>query len=239
MSNSRLARALVITLWAGFFGYLWASNDMVRYLGPRTYWVVPFGCITLGAAAAAHFVALHSERRSPAGTRAATGLSRSDLIGIAALMLPIVAAAAVPQAELGALAVSRKATGAGATAGLLAPPAPEAGRDPNFIDVHFANESEEYATTLGIGDGTELALIGFVSESRTGTGEFTLTRFYVSCCAADAIPYSVTVVGEGGVDFADNTWLRVDGMLANDGSEYRLMADSIEEVAEPDSPYLY
>jgi len=238
VSNSRLARALVLTAWAGFFGYLWASNDMVRYLGPRTYWVVPFGFITLGAAAAAHFVALGSERRSWTGTRAATGLSRSDLIGIAALMLPIVAAAAVPQAELGALAVSRKATGAGATAGLVAPPAPEAGRAPNFIDVHFANESEEYATTLGIGDGTELGLVGFVSDSTTA-GEFTLTRFYVSCCAADAIPYSVTVVDDQGADFPDNTWLRVNGVLANDGTEYRLVADGIEEVAEPDSPYLY
>jgi uncharacterized membrane protein YcgQ (UPF0703/DUF1980 family) len=49
----------------------------------------------------------------------------------------------------------------------------------------------------------------------------------------------VTVVDDQGADFPDNTWLRVNGVLANDGTEYRLVADGIEEVAEPDSPYLY
>ncbi|MGH2752520.1 MAG: TIGR03943 family putative permease subunit [Actinomycetota bacterium] len=231
MSNSRLARAIVLTLWAGFFGYLWVSGEMVRFLGPRTYWVVPFGCATLGAAAVAHFVAL----RMAEGT--ARKMSRSDLIGIVTLLIPILAVIAVPQAELGALAASRKATGAGATSGLLAPPAPEAGRPPNFIDVHFANSSDEYAATLGIGEGTELNLTGFVSGA--GAGELTLTRFYVSCCAADAIPYSVTVVGEATTGYPDNTWLRVSGVLQDDGTELKLAPDSIEEVKRPDSPYLY
>lgn len=123
----------MLTLWSGFFAYLWISNEMVRFLGPRTYWVVPFGCITLGAAALAHVVTLRSDRR--AGAKSEGAMSSSDLIGIAALLVPIVAVIAVPQAELGALAVSRKVTGAGATSALVAPPAPDAGRPPNFIDV--------------------------------------------------------------------------------------------------------
>jgi putative membrane protein len=229
--SSRLARALALTLWSAFFGYLWASDEMVRYLGPRTYWVVPFGCLTLGAAAVAHFATL---LRSKDSSRP----SRSDLIGIAVLMVPIVAVVAVPGAELGALAASRKATGTGATAGLIAPPAFEAGRAPNFIDVHFANSSEEYAASLGIGEGTELNLLGFVSEPSNDAGTFTLTRFYVSCCAADAIPYSVTVMGDG-TEYADDVWLRVRGSLEYDGKGYRLEAESVEEVEEPDSQYLY
>jgi len=230
--GSRLARALVLTLWAAFFGYLWASDEMVRYLGPRTYWVVPFGCLTLGAAAAAHFVTLHR-------TKDAGPPSRSDLIGIAVLMIPIVAVLAVPRAELGALAVSRKATGAGATAGLVAPPAPNEGRPPSFIDVHFANESDEYAATLGIGEGTGLSLVGFVSETGDPSGEFVLTRFYVSCCAADAIPYSVTVLPADQIEYPTNTWLKVAGSLESDGEEYRLSADSVQTVSQPENPYLY
>ena len=233
MSNTRLARTIVLTLWSGFFAYLWISNEMVRFLGPRTYWVVPFGCITLGAAALAHFVALHRDRK--AGVQTEDGMSRSDLIGVAALLVPIVAVIAVPQAELGALAVSRKVTGAGATSALVAPPAPDAGRPPNFIDVHYANESDEYATTLGIGEGTDLELTGFVSATN-GPSEFTLTRFYVSCCAADAVPYSVRVLGAA--RHPDNTWLRVDGVLESDGDQFKLVAGAVEEVDEPDSPYL-
>ncbi|MDQ4058950.1 MAG: TIGR03943 family protein [Actinomycetota bacterium] len=231
MSKSRLVRALVLALWATFFGYLWASGEMVRYLGPRTYWVVPFGCLTLGAAAVAHLVTLsRGEDASPP--------SRGDLVGIAALMIPIVAVIAVPRAELGALAVSRKATGAGATAGLVAPPANE-GRPPSFIDVHFANESDEYAATLGIREGTRLSLVGFVSEAGERSGEFVLTRFYVSCCAADAIPYSVTVLSSDRVEYPTNTWLTVTGSLESDGDEYRLSADSIETTSQPENPYLY
>ncbi|MGH2699344.1 MAG: TIGR03943 family putative permease subunit [Actinomycetota bacterium] len=162
-------------------------------------------------------------------------MSRSDLFGITALLIPIAAVIAVPQAQLGALAVARKSPG-GATSALVAPPAPEAGRAPSFIDVHYANESEEYATTLGIGDGTELELTGFVSESRSE--EFVLTRFYVSCCAADALPYSVTVVAPDGSEYADNTWLRVAGVLEGEG-EFKLRAESVREVQEPGNPYLY
>ncbi|MGH2700230.1 MAG: TIGR03943 family putative permease subunit [Actinomycetota bacterium] len=232
MSTSRLARALVLALWALFFGYLWASGEMVRYLGPRTYWVVPFGCLTLGAAAAAHLVTLRrSEDARPP--------SRGDLVGIAVLMIPIIAVLAVPRAELGALAVSRKATGAGATAGLVAPPAPNEGQPPSFIDVHFANESDEYGATLGIEEGTRLSLVGFVSETGDPSGEFVLTRFYVSCCAADAIPYSVTVLPSERADYSTNTWLRVAGSLERDGDGYRLAADSIETVPQPENPYLY
>jgi len=234
MSNTKLARAIVLTLWSAFFAYLWISDEMVRFLGPRTYWVVPFGCLTLGAAALAHVIALRRERM--AGDKTEDGMSRSDVVGIAALLVPIVAVIAVPQAELGAQAVSRKATGAGATSALIAPPEPDAGRPPNFIDVHYANESAEYATALGIGEGTPLNLTGFVSATN-GPSEFTLTRFYVSCCAADAIPYSVRVVGEG-AGYPDNTWLQVNGVLQSEGQVLKLVAGAIEEVEPPDNPYL-
>jgi uncharacterized repeat protein (TIGR03943 family) len=235
MSNSMLARAIVLTLWSAFFAYLWISDEMVRFLGPRTYWVVPFGFLTLGAAALVHLIALRRERGTADGSEG--GMSRSDLAGIAALMVPIVAVIAVPQAELGAQAVSRKATGAGATA-LIAPLQRDEGRPPNFIDVHYANDSAESARALGIGEGTELDLLGFVSEPSNDAGEFTLTRFYVSCCAADAIPYSVKVTGDG-TDYAGDVWLRVRGSLEYDGEEYRLAAESVEEVEEPDNQYLY
>ena len=235
MSNSTLARTVVLSLWSAFFAYLWISDEMVRFLGPRTYWVVPFGCLTLGSAALAHVVTLHRERRSDDRTK--EGMSRSDLVGIAALLLPIFAVIALPEAELGAQAVSRKATTAGATSALLTPPESDAGRPPNFIDVHYANESTAYAASLGIEDGTTLDLTGFVSATN-GPNEFALTRFYVSCCAADAIPYSVNVLAEG-AEYPDNTWLRVNGVLRSEGEEFKLVAGTVEEVEQPDNPYLF
>lgn len=46
-----------------------------------------------------------------------------------------------------------------------------------------------------------------------------LTRFATFCCAADAVPYSVTVDSEG-TDFPDDTWLTVTGTLMNESGEF-------------------
>ncbi len=51
------------------------------------------------------------------------------------------------------------------------------------------------------------------------------------------MPYSVKVLG-GETEYPDNTWLRVDGVLESDGDLFKLVAEAIEEVGEPDSPYL-
>ena len=84
----------MLTLWSAFFAYLWMSDEMVRFLGPRTYWVVPFGCLTLGRGGTCAL------RNALAGTedgeRITGGMSRSDLVGIAVLLVPIVAVIARP-----------------------------------------------------------------------------------------------------------------------------------------------
>lgn len=230
--DARLIRALVLAAWSAFFVYLRVSGEMTRYLGPRTYWVVTFGAVTLGLAAAVHLMTLRSARKSTP--------TRSDLVGFATLLIPLLAITAVPRPDLGALAASRKATGGVGAAGFVAPPAPEAGREPSFIDVHFANESDEYAATLGIADGTPMHLVGFVSEEAGSDGAIQLSRFYVSCCAADAIPYSVTVQpGDSQAVTSTNTWLEVSGSLTRTETGWVLVADDVKRTAEPENPYLY
>jgi putative membrane protein len=228
--DARLVRAVVLAVWSAFFMYLQFSGEMVRYLGPRTYWVVPFGAITLGLAAAVHFATLRSAPR--------TNPARSDMVGFVTLLVPVLAVAAVPRPDLGALAASRKSIG-GATPGFVAPPTPQAGRALSFIDIHYANESDEFAATLGLSDGTPIDLVGFVSEEDGAGGTFEMSRFYVSCCAADAIPYSVTVdPAEVGGDFSTNTWLEVSGSLTRTETEWIVAADGVERTAEPKNPYL-
>jgi uncharacterized repeat protein (TIGR03943 family) len=62
-------------------------------------------------------------------------------------------------------------------------------------------------------DGREVTLTGFVV--RHGE-EVRLTRLVISCCAADARPMTVRLVGGGpgsGVDHPPDTWLRVRGRI--------------------------
>ncbi|HJR44510.1 MAG TPA: TIGR03943 family protein [Actinomycetota bacterium] len=224
----RALRGLVLAVWAAFFGWLWLSGEMTRYLGPRTYWVVVFGSITLGLASAGHVWGLRERSLAP---------TRSDLGGALLLLLPLVAVIVVPDARLGAQAASRKASSGGFAAAALIP-VPEAGGEISFREIDYASESKEYAVSAGVDDGLSVELTGFVTHPSGGPETFSLTRFYVSCCAADAIPFSVPVAAEGG-DLPDDTWATVAGTLRRSASGFVLDASRIEPSPPPDDPYLY
>lgn len=230
MRSRRLIRGLVLALWAAFFWWLAIGGEMIRYLGPRTYWVAWFGAIVLTGAALAHLATVTKGAPMPPSTR--------EIWGVAVLLIPILAVVAVPEPDLGALAAARKTTGvSGLTSSL---PRPEA--KPGKIDlaeIFFASQSSEYANAVGITTGTKVELLGFVTHPKKGPeGTFSLTRFYIACCAADAVPYSVPVRTSEG--FADDTWLRVTGTLAEDPEAgYLVTPDAIEEVGKPKNPYLY
>ena len=228
----RLARGLVLASWAAFFAWLHLSGEKTRYLGPRTYWVVVFGTIVLGAAAAAHLV---TARRGPKRT-----LEPRDALGIGALLVPLLAVAAVPSAQLGALAASRKTAGAGAgSVGAIAPPAPAAGDAISFAEVHYASESPEYAAEAGIAEGMAIELTGFVTHpGGLPAGTLGLTRFQVSCCAADAVPFTVPVATDPG-GRADDVWLRATGHLKLEDGVYVLDPEELTVVDAPSDPYLY
>jgi uncharacterized repeat protein (TIGR03943 family) len=232
IDRRRLARGLTLACWAGFFAWLHLSGEKTRYLGPRTYWVVVFGAVVLGAAALAHLLTLRAA--SP------RKFERSDVTGIATLLVPLLAVAAVPAAQLGALAASRKTAGAGAAAvGAIAPPAPEAGEPLSFVDLHYASESEAYAAEAGIAEGMEVELTGFVTHpDGLPGGTLGLTRFQVSCCAADAVPYTVPLALDP-ASHEDDEWLRVAGHLLVTDGVYVLDPAEVTGVDAPADPYLY
>ena len=230
----RVLRAAVLAAWAIFFAYLRISGDMTRYLGPRTYWVITFGALALGGAALAHVVTLRTraEPRRP---------TRADLATVATLLIPIVGVLMIPSAELGALAASRKLSSAGGgEVGAFAPAAPDPGGDISFAEIQYANESEEYAARAGIVEGTPVRLTGFVTQAAGAPGGgFDLTRFYVSCCAADALPFSVRIGPSASFAPQENDWLEVQGRVARDEAGFYVQAQDIADVPEPAVPYLY
>ncbi len=229
--SARLARALVLVAWAEFFATLWVTGEITSYLGPRTAWVVPFGAITLGITALAYALAAASSRR-PAVT-----LSRAEAAGLLALVVPIVGVALVPDAELGALAASRKATDRA-----VSPQRPTGG-EVSFAEIDYARFSPLFADEVGIEPGRRVQLVGFVShEDDQPPGMFDLGRFYISCCVADALPTTVTIDARRaapGTYFATDTWLKVSGPLAKRAGEFVVRADSIVPAEVPQNPYLY
>ena len=47
--------------WGALFAWLWLSGESVRYLGPRTQWVVPVGALGLTLAAAGYLRATRAD----------------------------------------------------------------------------------------------------------------------------------------------------------------------------------
>jgi putative membrane protein len=227
------ARSAVLAAWSAFLAWLLVSGEIARYLGPRTRWVAVVGAFGLGAAAVAAVRSERSWSRRP---------SAREILGLGVLLLPIVAVGLVPRPGLGALAASRKAPSQGALAlGPVAAPSSPDDSEISFLDLYFANRSATYAAESGIFDGAPVRLLGFVTRTgETREGTFELTRFYVSCCAADAIPYSATVVPLGRVPQPRNdSWLEVSGRVRVVGDDFVVVPARVTPRREPRDPYLY
>ena len=93
-----------------------------------------------------------------------------------------------------------------------------------------------------------LRLVGFVRSDPTGAGEFLLTRFMVSCCAADAVAVSVRVTGADAPLPPDETWVEVEGTWVpnaldpawegvDDTDWAAIDATSVRPIPEPREPY--
>jgi uncharacterized repeat protein (TIGR03943 family) len=219
--DARRARLATLAAWASFFTYLWLAGASVRYLGARTQWVVPFGAVTLWAAVA---LVLRTPRsRAPLGPREGTGLLL--------LALPLAATLLVPHAELGAYAASHKST----TFFPAVKPAPPASpRDVNLLDIRIAEDDDTFALVSHIHPGTRVGLLGLVTQ--TEPREFSLTRFYITCCIADAQPLTLHVHWPHAVK--RDRWVWVVGTLERDGKRYALAADRVTPRHAPTDPYL-
>jgi putative membrane protein len=228
--DARTLRTLALAVWALLFLWLWANGESVRYLGPRTQWVVPVGAIGLGLAAIGH---VHATRRE-----GGSALSAIEWLGIAGLLLPIVAAATLGGAQLGSLAASNKLNARGVDPTALARLASRDAREIGFLQLDAAGRDAGPSNELGIHPGTPVHLVGFVSTPPGRPGaRFELSRFYITCCIADAVPVGVFVAAPD-KRFTQDEWLDVTGTLTHSKQEWIVRAARVERVDAPSDPYL-
>ena len=214
-------RIAVTIVWAAFFYTLWLSGDAGRYLGARTQWLVPFGAVTLTVASA---LAWRSSRgRSP--------LRAAEAAGLFALLLPLALVLLAPHAQLGAYAASRKSS---SFFPAVKPRPPATPRDVTLLDIRVAERDDLFALASHIHAGTHVSLLGLVTA--TGRDGFTLTRFYITCCIADAQPISLDVLASRRV--RGNEWVQVTGTLRKGRANYVLAADRVAPRSAPRDPYL-
>jgi uncharacterized repeat protein (TIGR03943 family) len=222
---SRIARGLALGAWGAFFVYLLVSGRSTTYIGPKTAWVVTVGALLLPLIALAHLAGARGHKRAP---------SNRELGGLTLLVAPIILAIMVPAPSLGALAVANKrGRNAPAPQG-----APVDGRI-RLYEIAWAGESAKYASNNAIKAGQTVDFTGFVSKRAANGGPMEVSRFFVTCCAADAVAYSVKVkLPDGATALAADTWVRVQGTLAGrPGSSLTVAARTVDEIEQPANPY--
>jgi putative membrane protein len=231
-ADLRSGRLVALIVWAALFGWLWLTGESVRYLGPRTQWVVPVGALGLGLAAAGYWRATSDEPSRQLGMREALGLT--------GLLLPVLAAAVLAHAQLGALAASNKLSSRGIDATALARLASRDASHIGFLQLNAAGRDADLSQELGLSDGSTVELSGFVSAVGNAGRPFELSRFYITCCVADAVPIGVHV-SPGSArpgELHRDDWIDVRGVLARGHREWIIRALRIERMKPPSDPYL-
>jgi uncharacterized repeat protein (TIGR03943 family) len=224
-----VAQVGVMAAWAGLLWFLEISGRTAFYLSSRTSWVVPMGAIILTVATMGRLVSARSHR--PAS------LSGREALALGAIVIPVVAVLVLPQASLSSFAASRRSSFVGA--GFVASAEDIAAGELSLPDVAGALRTTEGRKALVARAGDEVSFVGFVTrDDGTFADEFTLTRFMISCCVADALSVEVRVVGAPPGQFEEDEWVRVTGELYPLGEEVAVDASDVEKVPRPKRPYL-
>jgi uncharacterized repeat protein (TIGR03943 family) len=129
------------------------------------------------------------------------------------LALPLAVLLLVEPTSLGAYAANRQAvktTRLSQAEGVVFDPLPA--QQDGRLELSLTDFSERglYDSKESL-KGQPVRLVGFVNHDKTAPGGFFLTRFKISCCAADAYPVQVVLLGDAG-QWPDDTWLTVDGV---------------------------
>jgi uncharacterized repeat protein (TIGR03943 family) len=215
---------VLLVLLGGALLRIAADDTYLRYVRPSHRWLL------LAAGAVIVVLAIVGLLRDRAGPPAHEHGHTPWL-----LLAPVLVIALVAPPALGADAVSRAGAGnAVVRASDVFGPLPDELSVAEFVQRAIWD-------TGGSLDGRAVTLTGFVVPRGTATE---LARLTIACCAADARPNRVRLVGDVG-DHAADTWLQVRGVLqagsatAANGHVPALTVTSARMIPPPPDPYEY
>lgn len=219
----------MLAAWAGLFWFLILADRVDLYLSTRTSWVVPMAAVVLSVAAVGRLVVARSPRPE--------WLDLREGIVMSLLVAPVVILLAVPPATLGTFSAPKKATYSGSSAGFYW--TFDETSEVSLLMVAAAQTSDEGSQVLAKRAGSEVDFVGFVARNAdTPSDELLLTRYVITCCAADATVVQVRVVNVTPGLFDREDWVEVKGTIYPIGRQVIVVASSIEEAPRPERPYL-
>jgi uncharacterized repeat protein (TIGR03943 family) len=232
---SREARALILTAMALLLLRLSLTGQHVLFVKPSMgpFLLVAGGVVAVLAACAMFEPESEHDHDDHHGAHRLAWL----------LMVPFVVVFVIGPAPLGSFMVTRQPhrvtaePGSGAQYRLPAPVDGAVELTVNEINQHGLYDVDQHMT------GARLRVDGFVVPDTDGPkGTFLLTRFVLSCCAADAYPVSLRISGIRHLPQKD-TWVRIEGTWKahpmQDVREFEsIEADQLVLIPAPADPYL-
>ena len=219
----------MLAAWAFLFWFLILADRVDLYLSTRTSWVVPMAAVVLSVAAVGRLVVARTARTERLDLREGVVMSL--------LVAPVVVLLALPPATLGTFSAPKKATYSGSSAGFYW--TFDENSEVTLLMVAAAQTSDEGSQVLAKRAGSEVDFVGFVARNAdTPADELLLTRYVITCCAADATVAQVRVVNVTPGLFDQEDWVEVKGIIYPIGRQVIVVASSIEEAPRPDRPYL-
>jgi putative membrane protein len=93
-------------------------------------------------------------------------------------------------------------------------------------------------------DGQPADITGFIyHDPRLSKTQFMVDRFAITCCVADALAVGMVVEWPKAAEMTDNGWVRVRGTIKATLLEGQyiplLQAETVDEMPEPEQPYLF
>ena len=165
--------------------------------------------------------------------------------GLLLVVLPVILGLFIPPKPLGAAAMSNREISVGSVNSTTAPqttqiisrPAGDKNVLDWLIDFRLSQDPTAFADQ-------EAKVIGFVyRDERFDSDTFMVSRFVLSCCAADAAPLGLVVHWPDTTSLTSDQWVEVSGRFQAgefDGEQMPiLIADKVSPTEVPDQPYLY
>lgn len=233
---NRAGRAAILLCLGGAMLRLVANGGFGWFVQQRMRIPLAIAAVALVALGAVEAIAgLREERRDPD----ARGRWRGPAVGWL-LLAPLLVLVAVAPTGLGAAAADRiDAVTPAETTVDFAPLDNTAGpvdlRIFDFLDRALWDDERSL-------EGTVVRLEGLVVNDESVPDGFRLTRFLVTCCAADGVPVQVVVHGTG-QPLPDDTWVAVELVwrpptvpYQDQEGDWAVEADAVRVTVIPDPP---
>ncbi len=242
----RETQNILLILLGGALLKITINGDYLRYVKPAQQpWIIAGGAVMVALGVIAVVRDLLAARAAAVEADSAGEVHAHDHNTRAAwlLMVPVLAVFLVAPPALGADSVTRteaRAPQSAETSNAAAfPPLPAGDVVPLEVNEFVSRAGWDKSGTL---NGRTIKLSGFVVHAGAGT---LLARLVIGCCAADAYPITVRLVGDTASGFANDTWLEVTGVVvpgtATRENSYTpdLALTTVQKVPAPKDPYEY